>query len=99
MSAQTSTPEGRTCPQGAALDVRFGSKATYALQQAMSALLPIATSIAFFGISKVQNPRSIAGGFTEIMCSLRQAPRRQARNASEAARSRAASVSLSPGRE
>ena len=52
----------------------LGQKRTFAVQQGMSALLPIATSIAFFGISKVQSPRSIAGGFTEIMCSLRQAP-------------------------
>jgi hypothetical protein len=37
----------------------LGQKRTYALQQAMSALHPIATSIAFFGMSALGQKRTL----------------------------------------
>ena len=53
VEVQATTLEGADCRMSA-----LGQKPTYALQQAMSALPPIATSIAFFGMSALGHKRT-----------------------------------------
>src|SRR4029453_14838102 len=55
--------------------VCFGSKADFALQQVMSALLPIATLIAFFGMSALGQKRTSLCMTTKSVRALRNGRR------------------------
>src|SRR4030095_2458381 len=61
------TPPLLTCRMSA-----LGQKQTYAAQNGMSALPPIATSIAFFGMSALGQKRTWPRLFDHLICSIEQ---------------------------